>query len=173
MALLDSYEARMNAVQGFVNLPQVREKVNAFYVAVNVQHPVDVGLVALLLAICASVGFWDRHLGSSDTSSTTTSKASAFISKQALYAVEYTRLAAQISIEAVQASILLTFHFCHLEGFTSRTRLLHSSAVTMARDLGLHKIDAPSTTATPTSQSKLIEMEVGRRVWWHLASTDW
>lgn len=173
MALLDSYAAQMHAIQGILDLSVVREKVNALYVALYAQDAIDAGIVALLLAICASMGFWDRHVGSSDKSSTSTGIASAFISKQALYAAEYTRLSAQVSLEAVQAGILLTFHFCHLEGFTSRTRLLHSSALTMARDLGLHRIDVPSRTKMHATQSESIEKEVGRRVWWHLAGTDW
>lgn len=173
VSLLNSYEAQMNTIQSVIHLPTVRQKLSNFYTALHHQQPVEVGFVALLLAICASIGFWDRHLDVSSTSFVMMSKASTFLSKQAIYATEHTRLSAQISIEAVQASILLTFHICHLEGFTSRTRLLHNSALTMARELGLHMLDAPRSAARPKSETGIIEMEVGRRIWWHLASSDW
>jgi len=69
--------------------------------------------------------------------------------------------------------VMLTFLFYHMEGFTCRVRLMHSSAITMARSLGIHKIDIPTNQPQTPERADIIDREIRRKVWWHLTSTDW
>lgn len=135
--------------------------------------PLNSGAIALVLAICASMGAWELDWDFLFPGSPSTARVSAFITQEALSALEHVRVSSQISIEAVQATILLTFQFCHFEGLSPHTRLLHTSAFTMARELGLHRIDAPGSERLDAAQVNAIELEVSRKVWWHLVSTDW
>jgi hypothetical protein len=44
----------------------------------------------------------------------------------------------------------------------------------MARDLSLHKIDAPTNHGPGSpNQGNTLETEIKRRVWWHVVSSDW
>jgi hypothetical protein len=76
----------------------------------------------------------------------------------------------------IQAMILLIFATFHLEGFSTRARLLHARAIGMARDLRLHRMDAaaqPHTSVGDTHPRVLLDLELKRRVFWHLAASDW
>jgi hypothetical protein len=83
--------------------------------------------------------------------------------------LDIARRTTHVSIEGVQACIILMFVPEDLEGFWRRCRSLHNMALLLARDLSLHCIDLPSKAHLASS----VQAEIGRRVWWHLVSTDW
>ncbi|KAJ9150594.1 hypothetical protein NKR19_g5203 [Coniochaeta hoffmannii] len=56
-----------------------------------------------------------------------------------------------------------------MEGCSNRYRYLHNRALTVARAISLHLIDAPGQGTDDNDPLT----EVKRRVWWHIASTDW
>lgn len=53
-----------------------------------------------------------------------------------------------------------------------RARSLHGAALTVARDIGLHKIDSPDRRPVQ-GKDGVVMTEIKRRLWWHVASTDW
>ncbi|KAF2159684.1 hypothetical protein M409DRAFT_70865 [Zasmidium cellare ATCC 36951] len=171
-ACLDLFEVHLDAIQAVMHLPSVREMVDKVYVAQSAGLPLSPGSVALILAICASMGAWELEWDFLFSDPSFAMKASSFITREAVSALEHARRSSQISVEAIQATILLTFQFCHFEGLSPHTRLLHSSAFTMARELGLHRVDASSEPSV-SAQRDIVELEVARKVWWHLACTDW
>jgi len=74
-----------------------------------------------------------------------------------------------VSIEGVQACIVLLFVPENVEAFWRRCRAMHSTGVSLARELGLHCIDLPSKAHLANT----VQAEIGRRVWWHLVASDW
>lgn len=76
------------------------------------------------------------------------------------------------TLQDIMMCIVLCFLVFNLEGFSVRARSLHASALTIARDLGLHKIDSPEGREENAKESHII-VEIKRRLWWHIASTDW
>nr|POF18606.1 putative transcription factor lepb [Quercus suber] len=173
------YKYNLDALIPVLHMPNMQGMAETTYRQLYLDKPCKIGSIALMLAVYASADLWGvRRVATSRTSDRHT-EMSAILAKNALCAVEHARMSSQITIESLQATILLMFYLSHLEGWTSRARLLHSSAVTMARDLGLHKIDAAnnrSTTTTMTttvSQAQIIEAEIGRRIWWHITCSDW
>lgn len=76
------------------------------------------------------------------------------------------------TLHDVMMCIVLTFLVFNLEGFSVRARSLHASALTISRDLGLHKIDSPMGREE-NAKDNHITVEIKRRLWWHVASTDW
>ena len=56
-----------------------------------------------------------------------------------------------------------------MKGLSKKYWLLHTTSITLARDLSLHVLDHP---ARPKSKN-MIENEVKRRIWSFLATTDW
>lgn len=173
IACLDLFETHLDGIQAVMHLPSVREMVEQTYVNHSAGLPLSSGAVALVLSICASMGAWELAWEYLFPESQSATQVSAFVTQEALSALEHARVSSQTSIEAIQATILLTFQFCHFEGLSPHTRLLHSSAFTMARELGLHRIDALGSAFTAATQASIIECEVARKVWWHLTSTDW
>lgn len=172
-ACLDLFETHLDGIQAVMHLPSVRDMVAQMYINHSAGLSLSSGAVALVLAICASMGAWELEWDFLFPGSPSAMRVSSFITQEALSALEHARVSSQISIEAVQATILLTFQFCHFEGLSPHTRLLHTSAFTMARELGLHRIDALGSERSDPTQANMVELEVSRKVWWHLASTDW
>lgn len=172
IAYLESYEQFLDGLQPIMHVPSTREMTENVYIELQDQQPVSSGSVALILAICAYVELWDVHRGGSSIRSTDKVRASTVLLNQALHAFENARALSQSSIELVQSAILLSFHLGHLDGISTQSRLLHSNAITMARGLGLHLMDKRNNP-THFGSEEVIQAEVGRRIWWHLASTDW
>lgn len=77
-------------------------------------------------------------------------------------------------LECIQGIIVLFFVLCSLGGVSSRARCLVAQSITMARELALHSIDYPGNSSAANSvRTNIVRTEIGRRVWWYLAATDW
>lgn len=94
--------------------------------------------------------------------------------KSVLDCLEHGRRSGHESLSDLQAMITTFFLVYNLEGFSSRLRHNIGTGVSIARCLGLHRIDY-ATDRTQVSHSKRgqLELEIMRRVWWHMAATDW
>ena len=93
--------------------------------------------------------------------------------RMALDVLEHVRRTASASLETVQAGIIIVFLIYHIEGFSPKVRAIVYATLSVAKDLGMHRTDDPSFLPAETSQIEIVEREMMRRVWWHLASTDW
>lgn len=139
--------------------------------------PVMVGEVALLLSIFASTAAFCSHfMGEHEAlfSTTDASLASVVWGNAALEVLEFSRRTTTGRLEDVQASVVMGFLLYIVEGFSSRSRIVFASAITISRDLGLHKIDI-AANQTPSARAKRnsMETEIKRRLWWHVVATDW
>ncbi|KAF7193838.1 putative transcription factor lepB [Pseudocercospora fuligena] len=178
LAFLDAYAEHLDAMQHIMHIDSARSCIEHTYRKIKSGHEVDPGALTLILGICASVGFY-WTVGSSSGQSLFSDqqkalKASKVWAKQSLYATEQMRLSTITStLEGVQGCIILMFIYYHMEGLTSRVRLMLATAITVARDLGLHRTDAPGSSLPTATQADLIDIEVRRKCWWHLTCTDW
>jgi hypothetical protein len=94
--------------------------------------------------------------------------------KATLDMLEHQQRSSSTSIEALQAIIIVSFIICNMEGLSHRYRSMIATALTMARELGLHRLDQKKNAEASGSQKpNIVEAETGRRVWWYLAATDW
>ena len=76
---------------------------------------------------------------------------------------------APVCLEEVQARVVLSYVLSNTEGTSPRYRYLHGTCVSLARELGLHVVDANTGSQSDGKSAK----EVKRRLWWYIASTDW
>ncbi|ETI29543.1 hypothetical protein G647_01996 [Cladophialophora carrionii CBS 160.54] len=176
-ALFDHYFKYVDLLQDVVHAPTVRASLQTVYASLESGLPVVPSEVVLLLAIFASAaGLCTYFPGETRAfmSSTDALQASMFWANSALEVLEFTQRMVARQLADIQASIILGFLLFHNEGFSTRARCLFASGVAMARELSLHKIDAPGNPASgwPNNQNAL-ETEIKRRVWWHTVATDW
>jgi hypothetical protein len=87
--------------------------------------------------------------------------------------LEYSRRTTTPTLEDIQAGIILSFLTYNIEGSPRRTRVLWATTILMARELRLHRTDAGNDCASPQTRNEIIQLEIKRRVWWYLASSDW
>lgn len=176
---LDAYAKHLDATSHILHIDSTRQVFDRAYGRLANSQDVDPGALCLILSICASVAYY-ATVGSSCGETIFNDlqmvlPMALFWAKQGLYAMEQIHMTTTTTptLEAIQSVVLLTFVFYHIEGFTCRVRLMHSSGITMARSLDFHKTDLADGRPPPSTQSELIDREVRRMVWWHLTSTDW
>ncbi|EEP76425.1 predicted protein [Uncinocarpus reesii 1704] len=173
--LFEDYTEHVAYLHHIVHIPTVRNIIHNLYRNLQLGLPIQPSHVALLLSMFASTAYM---LSSSNCSEVLFSNLQNAIQcsflwcKSALDVLEHSNRTTAGSIEDIQATIILAFVVFNFEGFTARFRILSSSALSMARDLALHRIDA-EVQAPRTGAEKPIQVEIKRRVWWHMVSTDW
>lgn len=136
------------------------------------------GYVALLTSIFAStaalqlaIGAWKDLLG---IPSHHVKQACYNWAKATFDCLDTSTRMGSYGLEDLQALVTVFFLMYSLEGFSSRSRTGIGLAISIAKDLGLHRLDCPpAASRRALSLSEKVDLEIKRRVWWHLAATDW
>lgn len=177
---LQIYAEHLDTVQHVLHVDSVQTVVSDAYGLTDNHDKVDPspGTFALILAICAAAGFYRSSelqlVFSVLENDVSVAKVCTAWTKEALSALDQVRVGGgNADLQATQASIILMLLLQHQEGLTFRVRMLHASSIAMARDLGLHKTDASVPRQCDTTQAAVIDREIRRKIWWHLACTDW
>ncbi|KAJ3545166.1 hypothetical protein NM208_g2649 [Fusarium decemcellulare] len=175
--LLQSYEAKVDHVCRILHIPTIRSLMKALYLRISQEESVPPGRLAMFLSMFAISAFFyqpshDSEVATTEHEAVTLSK---FWAKCALDILDQSQRNASGTLEHIQACILMTYVTYHLDGFSARGRHLLTRAASIARDLRLHRLDANqgASSASQHNPRELIDLEMKRRVFWHLASTDW
>lgn len=174
---LDTYVEYIDNLQHVIYEPHIRTMMDNIYSKTKDAEQLVTGQLALLLAILASATaiyqFFppDAPLELSNSDAT---HVSLFWTKAALDLLGISHRTSERRIEDIQATILLSFLLYHLEGFSVRARGLFASSMSIARDLSLHKIDAPGSQSSDLLvHTDPVSLEMKRRIFWHVVATDW
>lgn len=177
LGLLHGYLRTVACLHPILYGPVVQAQIENLYRALEADTPVNNSHVALALSVFASaVSYWSPITDSSAlflNSQDAHSHGLAF-TNAALDVLAHIRRTESGSLEAIQATVILSFVVYNIEGISTLGRSLGSSANIMARDIGLHRIDALShIKSSPSSTEDLIAKEMERRVFWQCVSTEW
>ena len=175
--LFENYQSSVDHMCGILHIPTIRSLIKAVYLQITQSESVCTGQAALLLSIFALSAYFYQPVENSEVAQSTRDAIdlAKSLSKGALNILDYSRRSTSGSLEDVQAYILMSFVMFHLDGFSTRGRVLANTAASIARDLRLHQIDADeySTAEKEFDLRALVAREVKRRVFWHIAATDW
>jgi hypothetical protein len=177
--LLDTYNRHIEYLHHVTYTPWLEDALKETYDAIDAEVEPSVGSVALLLGIFASsCAFFQatspdqvpRHVSVFEAQRLTTT----FL-KSALDCLDARSRLATANLEALQAFVTVFFLMYNLEGLSSRARIGVTKAVGIAKDLGLHRLDleVPSSANVVRGSCWNVEIEIKRRIWWHLVATDW
>ncbi|KAE8134360.1 hypothetical protein BDV38DRAFT_273692 [Aspergillus pseudotamarii] len=163
--LLKRYGEDVTYLHHILHLPSVRQQMEDLYKQLSLGLPIEPCHVALILSIFASTAYTLTPLTGGDavfTNEQTAVKCAFLWSKMALDVLEHSSRSTPGSIEDIQATIILSFVIFNFEGFTMRFRALSASALTMARDLSLHRLDArPDRLPDPHAP---LDSDIGREI---------
>jgi hypothetical protein len=179
VAFLDVYHQHIEFLHHVTYTPHVYRTLDLVYEAIERHEQPSTGAVALLLSLFASAAALMFAIGPSDEVPGITisvDEAQVLSTVWARYAfdcLDSSRRLGLISMEDLQASITAFFLMYNLEGFSGRSRSGMAVALAIAKDLGLHRLDHPDTRQASYQKLDNVELEVRRRVWWHLTATDW
>lgn len=174
--LFQNYETAVDQGCRILHIPTVRSLIKNFYLRMHQGDPVNLGHAALVLSILAISAYFYAPFENSKVATTQqdASSLSTVLCKAALDVLDHSRRNTSGCLEDIQANILMSFVTYHLDGFSARGRMLTTSATAIARDLRLHRLDDDnSQNEKDVSVRELIDREVKRRVFWHIAATDW
>ncbi|OJJ76875.1 hypothetical protein ASPBRDRAFT_201952 [Aspergillus brasiliensis CBS 101740] len=150
--------------------------IDAVYTHPHTPGQSKVADIALLLSILASAShLWRPQRSNCLVFSSEKEAASMSLvwRNAALDILEFSKRTAAASMEDLQATIVISYVIYNSEGFSPMFRSLHSNMIMMARDLSLHKTDSPRRKGETNPPPSQIEVDVKRRIWWHIAATDW
>lgn len=170
--LLGKFIQDIEHIHHVTHCPSLLTILDEVYASLNQQRQVKPGFMILLLSIFASsTHSWlqqDCERGLFSNSADANSQTPMWI-KATEDVLDIAHRTACVSIEGIQGIIIVFFVLANLEGVSRRCRSVCSMALLLARELGLHCLDHPSKAHLANSA----QAEIGRRVWWYLAASDW
>lgn len=159
-----------------LQMDATRLLINSFYAQLEQDRtaPVNPAHAALILGIAATTAFfWDvrvpcRHTFESDKAA---QQASLTWRRAALNLLGVVQQSGAASLEAAQAYAIIAYLYYNVEGQSVQFRFLHASSVAACREIFLHLVDSSGNTDSAVDDAAT--KEVKRRLWWHVAATDW
>lgn len=178
--LVERYLEGVSYIHHVVHPPRLRGAVVKLYNELDNEGQADLGTGALLLSLLASVTYLlgpeECDIDQLPTVAEGAEASEEFISwiRITLDVLEHSQRSNLGSIESLQAMIIVSFLIGNIEGASQRFRSMTAAALILARELGLHRIDRGKNHWTTESGTHgMVDAEVGRRLWWYLAATDW
>ena len=176
--LLNKYVEQLDPLQHLIHSPTTRRRIETLYAKFQVGERVEPNQTVLLLSILASIASYaGLSYGLCKAQTFETPQVAINLAvlwlRTSLDILEHVRRSTSATLETVQASVIILFLVFHIEGFSPKVRAILYTALASAKDLSLHRTDDASYHQQAISQEDIVEKEVRRRVWWHLACTDW
>jgi hypothetical protein len=172
MVLLDHFVRCVQPTFGVLHIPSIRILVEQTYQGLLEGNELNSANLALLFSIFSAVSLtWTPELLNKV-------RATPAIAQAAF--ANYTDLAISLSENvppstvALEAISLLVHTLTMADGYSGKSHQLNSRAFLMARSMQLHRLDTTqSREARRLKGCDEIEVEVQRRIWWHMAASDW
>ncbi len=173
-ALLEYYLLHINWIYHVIHVPTVKKIFHTLYSNVEQNQLPDPGHLSLISAIFAVSAYFaspTAKLYFKDTESKVMCRRWTLLAQDALSAAD---CLSQPTIETVQALILISNHLFPNTGALATIRILTSVVVYAAQGLSLHLTDSEANKRKRlNTQVDWVDIEVRRRLWWHVVATDW
>lgn len=170
--LLGKYIKHIDHIHHVVHTPSLPHILDEVYTSINQQGQVKPGNVILLLSIFASTTHaWTRRdleCGLFPTPADANNQSPLWV-KAIEDVLDISHRTTSVSIEGIQGSLITMFVLGDLDGISRRCKSVFNMAFLLARELRLHCIDHPSNAHLANTA----QAEMGRRVWWYIAASDW
>ncbi|CAG8246999.1 unnamed protein product [Penicillium salamii] len=168
-----------NALQpslGLLHIPSTRSSMEQTYQdLLDSKHPTPTTLMLLFSIFSGAALVWSASL-LENLNATQAETRAAFhaYSQGALVILEHPTQPLGPSTNALVATCILAHSLANDAGLSVKMRILQARCFSMARDLGIHRLDtARSQEERRLRGGDLIEVEVQRRVWWNMVASDW
>ncbi|RDW62415.1 hypothetical protein BP6252_11848 [Coleophoma cylindrospora] len=173
--LLEKFVQDIDHIHHIVHTPSLPDMLSRVYTCLSVPDSVTKltsGLIFLFLGIFACVtNLWthlDCYRGLFAACADANIQALLWV-KALEDLLDIVHRTMGTSMEGIQGITIAASVMLHVSGFSRRCKALSNMALLLARDAGLHVLDHPSNA----DSANLARTEIGRRLWWHLAASDW
>lgn len=175
--IIQKYMAERDFLNPIVHAPTLAAVIKGIYTKLQQKSPVERGHLLLFLSIIACATYtcspYDEVCSLFPGHAEAASQSWGWVTAS-LSLVNGLRRSDQLSIECLQGQNILLKLICHIEGISVQTRGLLATSISMAREMGLHRIDLSSHNSPSSSNLRSsTEVEIARRLWWDLVVLDW
>ncbi|KAJ4127260.1 hypothetical protein NW768_008888 [Fusarium equiseti] len=175
--LIHKYTTVITYMHHVIHNPTLCIMVDEIYDAIEKGEEVQLCHVFLMLAVCTNVTYaWTATDNDMTPLFSNFSEANnqAFGWLKATFDVfDAAQRRAETGLELAQGLIIVSFVLLNAEGVSPRGRNCFFQAITICRELGIHRLDHPhQQPSTPITQYNDLKAEIARRVWWYLVGTD-
>ena len=176
LELFDHFARCMHPTFAVLHIPSTRTLIHDMYQTIAEGGNVDSPGLALLFTIFAGAALaWTTEM--LDTLHATHQEAKTAFSTYstiALHILTNRQHVLPSSTLTLQAISTLCFVLSHSDGSSQDVQTLRIRELLTARGLQIHRLDAPRRReARMLGGENAIELEVQRRLWWHIVSSDW
>ncbi len=173
-ALLNYYFEKIDWIYRILHVPTVKAIFNGLYAKLEANQQPPYNHLALISTIFASSAYFcsvssGLYLDRDDAVGHC--RRLILLAQDALTAAD---CLARPSIEMLQSLIIITQWLLPNIGAIATLRTLAGTLIHTARSLSLHLVDSPANKKWRTQNPvDWVNVEVKRRIWWHITSIDW
>ncbi len=172
--LFEYYIDHVNWIYQGIHVPTVRMICDTVYTKIEQNQLPEYGHIALIATIFALSAYFSAPSSNLYFPHTEAKKFSYRWVSLAQHALAASNCLSAPTIEALQSLILISQHIMPNIGAIATLRTLAATSMHTARAMGLHKIDTHANKARRQNMEvDWVDIEVKRRIWWHLAASDW
>lgn len=172
--LFDYYLNSINWIYHIIHVPTVKEHFEEIYTGLEQgkQPKYDrLALISTLFALSAYFSAPSAKLFTDTSEAMVNCRRWTLLAQDALSAAD---CLSKPTIESLQSLILIAQHLMPNIGAVATLRTLSGTITHAARTLALHQVDSiANKKRREGTQVDWAEIEVKRRLWWHIVSTDW
>lgn len=173
--LLDYFTKTIDATYRTLHIPTTWKSLRDFYNDLNNNRVPSASQVSFFLSVFAGSVYVSKHEFPFETASLRGHPQQVLAERWIKQAVILlTNPPVPPSVRALQTSVTLA-HLCtQIEGLSGSFGLLSATGLQMARSLKIHRLDsAPYREQRRQHGADMVELEVKRRIWWHMVASDW
>lgn len=172
--LLDYYFTQVSWIYQVIHVPTVERQFNNLYLQLEQNQQPDYGHLALISSLFSLSAYFSSPSSGLFTDipdQIANSRRWVLLAQDALSAAD---CLATPTLETLQCLVLVAQHLMPNIGAIATFRTLTATIVHTARALSLHQTDS-ATNIKRRANTKVdwVELEIKRRIWWHVTSTDW
>ena len=172
--LLDYFFDHVNWIYHIIHKPTVRRLFDSLYTSIELGRIPDYGHLSLITTLFALSAYFcgpKSGLYFKSTEAMTHSRRWTLLAQEALSAAN---CLTDPTVETLQSLILMAAHMMANIGAIATLRTLSATIMHTARTMSLHTLDTPRNKKLRENTTvNHLDLEVKRRLWWHIASTDW
>jgi hypothetical protein len=170
-SLLEHYVQAVDCLHREIHAPSTRNLLETTYTLILHSIPPTIESLTLLICIFASSAFYIfREDSPSKFDKLKLNPKQHHIWKEtAMKMIMGPEAIFSLSMESLQSTLIMLYLLWDSEGQSERFHALKGLALTKTIQMKIHKMDIKSTD----EEQDMIRQELRRRLWWHLACTDW
>ncbi|RAL16668.1 Zn(II)2Cys6 transcription factor [Aspergillus homomorphus CBS 101889] len=174
--LFDQFVQAVQPTFGVLHIPSVRVLMEENYRNLSQGKDPNFVVVILLLSIFAGGALvaTPELLGNLRATAVGAKTAFATYTRLSMTMLDYPQRPIAPSTVALLAITTLCHILTHSDGFSDKIQALRMRAIFMARSMQIHRLDTVRRQEERQRTGyEIVEIEVQRRIWWHIVSSDW